>query len=139
MRMLCIGRHEFLSEHLCRFFSEAGTQCEPVVGVADAVKAAGAFEPHVIIAQSDLLSPAVLDAWSRESALADIPVLAVSLTRRPEENISADVGGIAGEIYLPTLRRADALALLECARQPRGVNIPPDALPSVARQSAAAH
>jgi hypothetical protein len=137
--MLCIGRHEFLSEHLCRFFSDAGTQCEPVVGVADAMKAACTFEPHVIIAQSDLLSPAVLDAWSRESALADVPVLAVSLTRRPEESISVDVGGLAGAIYLPTLQRADARALLERARRPRGVDIPPDALPSVALQSAAAH
>jgi hypothetical protein len=139
MRMLCIGRHEYLSEHLCRFFSEAGTQCEPVVGVAEALKAAFTFEPHVIIAQSDVLSPAVLDAWSRESVLADVPILAVSLTRRPEENISADVGGIAGVIYLPTLDRADALALLEGARRPRGVDIPPDALPSAARQSVVAH
>lgn len=137
--MLCIGRHAYLSEHLCRFFSEAGTQCEPVVGVGDALKAASTFEPHVIIVQSDLLSPAVLDAWSREHALADVPVLAVSLTRRPEENISADVGGIAGAIYLPTLGRAGALALLEGARRPRGVDVPPDALHSVARQSATAH
>jgi hypothetical protein len=136
--MLCIGRHQYLSEHLCRVFGEFGTQCEPAVGIAGASAAASTFEPHLIVAQSDLLSPAVLDAWSRVSALADVPVLAVSLTLRPEENISAGVRGIAGVIYLPTLKREDALALLESARKPRGVDVPQDALSSVSRQSAVA-
>jgi hypothetical protein len=78
----------------------------------------------------------VLDAWSRESVLAGIPVLAVSLTRRPEESIPADLCGVAGVIYLPTLDRASVLALLDGARRPRGVNVPQDALVSVSRQSA---
>ncbi|MEO5817386.1 MAG: hypothetical protein ABIT20_19110, partial [Gemmatimonadaceae bacterium] len=101
MRLLCIGRHEFLSEHLCRFFSELGTDCEPVVGIANAVAVAATFEPHLVIAESDLINPVVLDAWSHESVLAGVPVLAVSLTRRPEESIPADLCGLAGVIYLP--------------------------------------
>jgi hypothetical protein len=139
MRLLCIGRHEFLSEHLCRFFSELGSDCEPVVGIANAVAVAAVFEPHLVIAESDLLNPAVLDAWSRESVLAGVPVLAVSLTRRPEESIPADLCGLAGVIYLPTLDRSGVLALLEGARRPRGVDVPRDALPAAARQPVTQH
>jgi hypothetical protein len=139
MRLLCIGRHEYLSEHLCRFFRDLGTQCEPAVGIGDAVTVAAAFEPHLIVAESDLLNPIVLDGWSREAVLVDVPVLAVSLTRRPGENISADLCGLAGVIYLPTLDRASALSLLEGACKPRGVDVPQDALNSLSRQPAATH
>jgi hypothetical protein len=139
MRLLCIGRHQFLSEHLCRFFSELGPNCEPVVGIANAVAVASTFEPHLVIAESDLLTPTVLDAWSRENVLAGVPVLAVSLTRRPEESIPAELSGLAGVIYLPTLDRAGVLALLEGAHRPRGVDIPQDALFGASRQSAPLH
>ncbi|MEO5814789.1 MAG: hypothetical protein ABIT20_05870 [Gemmatimonadaceae bacterium] len=139
MRLLCIGRHEFLSEHLCRFFGDLGSDCEPVVGIANAVAVAGTFEPHLVIAESDLLNPAVLDAWSCERVLAGVPVLAVSLTRRPEESIPADLCGLAGVIYLPTLDRSTVLALLEGARRPRGVDVPRDALPAASRQPVTQH
>jgi hypothetical protein len=139
MRLLCIGRHQFLSEHLCRFFSDLGADCEPVVGIANALSVASTFEPHLVVAECDLLSAAVLDGWSRESVLQGVPVLAVSLTRRPDESISADVCGLAGAVYLPVLDRASALALLEGARRPRGVEVPYGALVSASRQSAALH
>jgi hypothetical protein len=139
MRLLCIGRHEYLSEHLCRFFRDLGTQCEPAVGIGDAVTVASAFEPHLIVAECDLLSPVVLDRWSREPVLSDVPVLAVSFTRRTEENISADLCGLAGVIYLPALDRASALSLLEGVRRPRGVDVPQDAFISLSRQPAATH
>lgn len=139
MRLLCVGRHEFLSEHLCRFFREVGAQCEPVVGIIDALAVAGTFEPHLVVAESDLLTPAVLDAWSRERVLHGVPVLAVSLTRRPEESISAEISGLAGVIYLPSLDQARALALLEGARRPRGVDAPRGAFVPATRQPAALH
>jgi hypothetical protein len=139
MRLLCIGRHQFLSEHLCRFFSELGSDCEPVVGIANALAVASTFEPHLVIAESDLLSPAVLDAWSRENVLAGVPVLAVSLTRRPEESVPADLCGLAGVVYLPTLDRANVLALLEGACRPRGVEVPQGALVNASRQTASLH
>lgn len=138
MRLLCIGRHAFLSEHLCRFFSDLGSDCQPVVGIANALTVAGSFEPHLVIAESDLLSPAVLDAWSRESVLSGVPVLAVSLTRRPEESIPAELCGLAGVIYLPSLDRSSVIALLDGARRPRGVDVPQDALPG-SRQPVALH
>ena len=124
MRLLCVGRHAFLSEHLCRFFGDIGEQCESVVGVSAAALFAAAFEPHVVIVDSGLLSPAVLDAWSLDAALHDVPVLAVSLTHRPDECVSAELSGLAGVIYLPSLEPADAISLLQGARRPRGVDVP---------------
>lgn len=139
MRVLCVGRHAYLSEHLCRLFREVGAQCEPAVGVDAAPVLAASFEPHLLVAESDLLSPAVLDAWSRDSALHEVPVLAVSLTRRPEECASADLSGLAGVIYLPSLQRADALALLQGACRPRGVGVPLGTVVSAPRPAAVPH
>jgi hypothetical protein len=123
MRVLCVGRHPFLSEHLCRYFGELGAECEPVVGVADVLAAAGRFEPHAVLADSELLTPALLDAWALAPALADVPVLAVSLTRSPREAGPA-MTGLAGVIYLPSLDREQGLALLAGAYRPRGVQSP---------------
>ena len=137
MRMLCVGRHEYPSEHLCRYFRDLGAQCEPAVGTADVNVVAATFEPHLVVADSELLTPAILASWSREGALRDVPVVAVSLTRRPDEAASAEVYGLAGVIYLPALDRAGALALLEGARPPRGVDVPPNVTLPTARHTAA--
>ena len=126
MRLVCVSRHHYLSEHLCRVFGELGVQCEPVVGVAAAGESAERFEPHLLVVEDALLSPSVLDGWAAMHAMRDVPVLAVSLTRRPEEGVSMAMNGIAGVIYLPALDRDDVLALMECARRPIGV-VPPRA------------
>lgn len=139
MRLLCVGRHAFLSEHLCRLFGELGAQCEQVVGASNAPSLAAAFEPHLVVVESDLLSPAVLDAWSRDSALNEVPVLAVSFTHRPGECASAELSGLAGVIYLPSLDRTGALALLQAARRPRGVEIPFGTADSALRLVAVPH
>ena len=122
--MLCVGRHVFLSEHLCRYFSGLGAVCDSAVGTAAVESAAARFEPHLIVAESELLNPQVLDEWSQSRPLREVPVLAVSLTRRAEEHISADLCGVAGVIYLPQLTHAHALKLLAGARKPRGVDLP---------------
>ena len=124
MRLVCVSRHQYLSEHLCRIFGELGVQCESVVGIAAADEAAEHFEPHLIVVEDALLSPSVLDEWARSRAMRDVPVLAVSLTRRPEEGVSVSPSGIAGVIYLPALDRTAALALMEGARRPVGVSAP---------------
>ncbi|CAN5846026.1 hypothetical protein BH11GEM2_BH11GEM2_28350 [soil metagenome] len=126
MRLVCVSRHQFLSEHLCRVFGALGVQCEPVVGVAAAVVTAEQFEPHLLVVEDALLSPSVLDEWAIMEAMRDVPVLAVSLTRRPEEVMAVSPSGIAGVIYLPALDRDAAIALMECARRPRGVAVPVD-------------
>jgi hypothetical protein len=124
MRVLCVGRHAFLSEHLCRFFQDAGAECEPVVGLAEAMRMAALFEPHAVVCDSDLITPALLDSWTREPALATVPVLAVSLTRRPAESAPAETSGLAAVVYLPGLSREQAAALLVSVCRPRGVAAP---------------
>jgi len=124
MRVLCVGRHAFLSEHLCRVFGDTAVECEPAVGAAEALRKAAAFEPHVVVSDCDLLTPGLLDSWTREPALADVPVLAVSLTRRPEETLPPDLFGLAAVVYLPALGPEQAAALLAGLHRPRGVSAP---------------
>jgi chemotaxis response regulator CheB len=124
MRVLCVGRHAFLSEHFCRYFQDAGAECEPAVGAADVLRLASQFEPHAVVCDSDLITPALLDSWTQEPALASVPVLAVSLTRRPAESAPAEAFGLAAVVYLPGLTREQASALLTSVCRPRGVVAP---------------
>lgn len=96
----------------------------PAVGTAEAFRLASEFEPHVVVSDFDLITPALLDSWMGEPALTDVPVLAVSLTRRPEESTPADQCGLAAVVYLPGLDRDQAAALLASLHRPRGVSAP---------------
>ena len=131
MRVLCVGRHVFLSEHLCRVFRDAGAECEPAVGVAEALRRAAEFEPHIVVSDCDLITPAMLESWTAEPALADVPVLAVSLTRRPEEPTPLNVSEPPAVIYLPALDAQQAASLLQVLHRPRGVAAPLSWRPSV--------
>lgn len=124
MRVLCVGRHAFLSEHLCRVFRDAGAECEPAVGTVETLRRAAEFEPHVVVSDCDLITPALLDSWAVEPTLAQVPVLAVSLTRRPEEAVPAEPCGLAAVIYLPSLGREQVASLLAAVHRPRGVAAP---------------
>ena len=124
MRVLCVGRHPVLSEHFCRVFRDAGAKCAPAVGATEALRIALEFEPHVIVIDHDLLTPALLESWALEPSLAEVPALAVSLTRRPEES-APHLGGVAAVIYLPLLDAAQATMLLSGLHRPRGVSAPP--------------
>jgi hypothetical protein len=124
MRLLCVGRHAYLSEHLCRYFRELGAECAAAVGASDAAVVAASFEPHVLVCDCDLISPALLDEWEREPSLSDVPLVAVSLTRRPEEMPPLEVLGVAGVLYLPSLDAAQLRMLLAGAHRRRGV-MPP--------------
>src|SRR5581483_4206076 len=107
MRAVCIARHRFLSDHICSIFRDVGLECIPVVGFSDGVTAARAQGPDVVICDYDLLVAAPLREWECDPALAAIPIVAVSLTRRPEEAHLVDANGIAGFLYLPSLGGAD--------------------------------
>jgi hypothetical protein len=126
MRVLCVGRHAFLSEHLCRVFGAVGAVCEPVIGTNAVSKAALRFEPQVIVCEGDLLTTAVLESWTRAAELANVPVLAVSLSPRPDDVVPTDLSAIdpAAVIYLPSLDRAQVAALLDSAGRPHGVSAP---------------
>jgi len=129
MRVLCVGRHPFLSEHLGRFFEKLGVDTIPCVGIAEAEVVARRRQPDAVICEYDLLATISLSRWETDPLLAQIPLIAVSLTRHPGEAHLLDVNSIAGFLYLPTLDRADALRLLAAVRRKRGGVTVPDALP----------
>jgi hypothetical protein len=125
MRVLCVGRHLFLSEHLCRFFERLGADTVACVGMRDAMDAIPAHQPDAVICDYDLLATMSLTGWESDPALAGTPVIAVSLTRHPGEAHLMDVNGIAGFLYLPTLDLADAQRLLAAVSRKRSGITPP--------------
>ena len=122
MRALCIGRHRFLSEHLCRFFGALGIETVPAVGLAQALEIARGCAPDVVLCDYDLLATFSLREWECDERVGCVPIVAVSLTRRPTEAHVLDINGIGGFLYLPTLDRARALRVL--ASMARGVALP---------------
>jgi len=124
MRLLCVGRHAYLSEHLCRYFRALGADCAAAVGASEALTLATSYEPHAIICDCDLITPTLLDEWAVEPLMTDVPLIAVSLTRRPEELPPVELLGVAGVLYLPALERSQMLSLLAGAHRRRGV-VPP--------------
>lgn len=114
-RALCVARHEYLADHLARFFTAMGIDTRPAVGLQDGLRKARGFEPDVVIAEYELLATLSLDAWERDALLARKAVVAVSLTRRPSEAHLLDVNGIAGFLYLPLLDTDTATRLINAA------------------------
>ncbi|HUF26036.1 MAG TPA: hypothetical protein VMM18_03545 [Gemmatimonadaceae bacterium] len=108
LRALCVGRHRYLSEHLGAFFRELGLETTGVVGLEEALRDARRRAPDLVLCDYDLLATAPLRLWEEDRALSRVPVIAVSLTRRPDEMHLLDVNGIAGFLYLPTLDRETA-------------------------------
>lgn len=118
MQALCVARHRFLSEHLSLWFGALGIECVLAVGLDDAIRAAAARKPDVVVCEYDLLATASLDGWEHDPVLSRTPVVAVSLTRRPTEMHLLDVNGIAGFLYLPALAPDDARRMLAAACRP---------------------
>jgi hypothetical protein len=112
MRVLCVARHPYLSEHLGRFFERLGVDTMPCVGLRDAERLASTYDVDAVICDYDLLAAASLDNWTTDPALAERPLIAVSLTRHPGEAHLADADCIAGFLYLPTLDDDDAHRML---------------------------
>jgi len=115
LRALCIARHCFLSEHIARYFSGMGIDTTQAVGLESALEMAGKALPDVVICDYDLLATISLEKWERDAMLSNVPVIAVSLTRRAQELQLLDINGIAGFLYLPTLEPASALRILRAA------------------------
>jgi hypothetical protein len=118
VRAVCVGRHRFLSDHLSLFFREIGLDTFAAVGLDEAASLARRQDVDLVLCDYDLLATWRLDAWERDAALSCLPVVAVSLTRRPNEVHLLDVNGIAGFLYLPTLSADVAFRVLSGARRP---------------------
>ena len=108
MRALCVGRHQYIAEHLGRFFAQFGLETNWVVGIRDALSAAWRHQPHLVICDYELLTTQSLDIWEHDTLMSRTPVISVSLTRRPEDVNPLDVNGIGGFIYLPQLTQERA-------------------------------
>ena len=119
MKALCVGRHPFLGDHLARYFEKFGLETAYAVGLEGAIAVARQMRPDVVICDYDLLATLPLDIWERDTLLSHTPVVAVSMTRRPDEAHLLDVNGIGGFLYLPKLKREDALVVLGAAAAPR--------------------
>lgn len=115
LRALCVGRHRFLSDHFARFFNELGMDTTYAVGLEDALVQSRTFEPEVVICEYEVLATLSLEAWERDALLSRKPVIAVSLTRRPNEAHLLDVNGIGGFLYLPLLEPAAAQKVIAAA------------------------
>ena len=114
---LCVGRHRFLSDHLGLYFSRIGLRTHCVVGLGEAFEAARRLGPDVVLCEYDLLSTIAIDRWDGDAPFGRVPVMAVSLTRRPEEMHLLDINGIGGFMYLPTLDRHAALRQIDMLRR----------------------
>lgn len=137
LRALCVGRHEFLSDHIARFFGSLGIDTRHAAGLQQAFEVSRAFEPEVVIAEYELLVMLSLEAWEADELLSRTAVIAVSLTRQPHEAQLLDVNGIAGFLYLPLLNAEAAMKIIAAAAaSSRRRYIPP--LPSLFSHEVAA-
>lgn len=124
MRVLCVGRHAYLANHFATFFGDLGLDTSAAVGADGALCKARAVPPDVVVCDYDLLATLALESWEQDPLLSTVPVVAVSLTRRPNEVHLMDVNGIAGFLYLPALDPESALRVIAAARPRRGVASP---------------
>ena len=115
VRALCVGRHEYISDHLARYFASLDIETRHSVGLDQALLESRDFAPDVVIAEYELLATLPLDAWEKDGLLSRTAVIAVSLTRRSQEAHLLDVNGIAGFLYLPLLERETATKIIAAA------------------------
>ena len=115
MLVLCIARHVYISEHIARLFARVGATTVSAVGLCEGATFARARRPDVVVCDYDLLATLPLSVWEHDELLSRLPVLAISLTRRPGDVNLLDINGIAGFLYLPTLTDEKAHQVLEGA------------------------
>lgn len=115
LRALCVGRHQFLSDHIARFFGSLGIDTRHAAGLQQALEVSHDFNPDVVIAEYELLAMLSLEAWEADELLSRTAVIAVSLSRRPQEAPLLDVSGIAGFLYLPLLDAESAVRIIAAA------------------------
>jgi DNA-binding response OmpR family regulator len=115
LKSLCVGRHPYLSDHLARFFAALGVETQHATGLDEALTVSRDFDPDVVICEYELLATLSLDRWEKDELLSRTPVIAVSLTRRPQEAHLLDINGIGGFLYLPLLDRDAAMKIISAA------------------------
>ena len=119
MKVLCIGRHRYLSDFLADYFRDATLHTTPVVGVAEAEQSAAGTAFDVVLCDYDLVAPLAADRWRHCPHLSTVPVVAVSLTRRAEEAPALALGdaALALYLYLPSVAPGDARRMVAAIRR----------------------
>lgn len=125
MRVLCVARHQILSEHLSRFFERFDVAAAPVVGMRQARVAAATYDPDLVLCDYDLLTPTQLALWRADPSASMVPIVALSMSKRPDEIVAIDARGVHGFLYLPTLEPETVRTLFSSLRRQRdGVAVP---------------
>jgi DNA-binding response OmpR family regulator len=125
MRALCVARHPILSDHLARFFERFDIATVPVVGMRQARSNVSSYDPDLVLCDYGLLTPTHLERWRADPASRGVPIVAVSMTKRPADVADVDGRGLAGFIYLPTIDSEVTRALFATLRRRRdGVTSP---------------
>jgi CheY-like chemotaxis protein len=119
MRMLCVARHPILSEHLCRIFERFDVATMAVVGMRQARMSITLHDPDIALCDYDLLTPTQLGLWRADRAASKVPIVAVSMTKRPREVTAIEERGVVAFLYLPTLEPESARALFAALRRRR--------------------
>ena len=125
--VLCIARHVYISEHIARFFARVGALTVSAVGLSEGAARARQRRPDVVVCEYDLLATLPISAWECDELLSCLPILAVSLTRRPGEVNLLDVNGVSGFLYLPALTDEKLHQVLDGAT--RGIVRAPELTP----------
>jgi len=119
MRILCVSRHPVLSEHLCRFFERFDVATTAVVGMRQARASITLHDPDVALCDYDLLTPTQLGLWRADRAASKVPIVAVSMTKRPPDVTAVEERGVVGFLYLPTLEPETVRGLFATLRRQR--------------------
>jgi CheY-like chemotaxis protein len=128
MRILCVARHQMLSEHLCRFFERFDVAAAPAVGMRQARSSLAAHDPDLVFCDYDLLTPTQLELWRADPATRGVPIIAVSMTKRAHEVGAITERGVVGFLYLPTVQPETARALFASLRRRRDGVVSPTPL-----------
>jgi hypothetical protein len=115
IKTLCVARHPFIADHIARFIATLGVATRPATGLDEAIAVSREFRPDLVVGEYELLTTLSLEAWERDGLLSRTAVVAVSLSRRPQEAHLLDVNGIAGFFYLPRLDRETARRIISAA------------------------
>ena len=123
MQLICVGRHRYLSGHIRRFFEALGLQVVATESLDEALRLVPSVAPDVALVDYELLASQPLSAWLADAAAREVPLLAVSLARRPEEML-LDRSVVVGSLYLPLLDAETAMSVLRHAASRGGVALP---------------
>ncbi|MEP6690387.1 MAG: hypothetical protein ABJD07_04475 [Gemmatimonadaceae bacterium] len=132
VRVVCIARHALLAEHVCALARGAALEPFCAVGFAAGYALTLELRPDAVLCDYDLLVSAPIAAWFGDARVAATPLIAVSLTRRPDEAVSALDSSLAAFLYLPTFT-PESIGLIVRAialgKRPDGVALPATASP----------